>query len=53
MLILCHICLLDVSFLARFLCPEDEVIDEAIPWNWDSLFASVSTELKVGKGQGL
>jgi len=37
---------IDVSFLARFLCPEDEVVDEAIPWNWDSLFASVSTELK-------
>ncbi len=41
-----HSPLADVSYLARFLCPEDEVTDESIPWNWDSLFTSVSTELK-------
>ncbi|KAI1698910.1 intraflagellar transport protein 43 domain-containing protein [Ditylenchus destructor] len=37
---------IDVSFLARFLCPEDEVGDEDIPWNWDYLYASVSSELR-------
>uniref|UniRef100_A0A915DGE7 Uncharacterized protein n=1 Tax=Ditylenchus dipsaci TaxID=166011 RepID=A0A915DGE7_9BILA len=37
---------LDVSFLARFICPEDEVTDETIPWNWDYLYASVSSELR-------
>uniref|UniRef100_A0A183CEY1 Drf_GBD domain-containing protein n=1 Tax=Globodera pallida TaxID=36090 RepID=A0A183CEY1_GLOPA len=37
---------IDVNFLSRFLCPEDETSDERIPWNWDSLFASVSSELR-------
>ncbi|KAL3089570.1 hypothetical protein niasHT_030079 [Heterodera trifolii] len=37
---------IDVNFLSRFLCPEDETTDESIAWNWDSLFASVSSELR-------
>uniref|UniRef100_A0A915LZI8 Uncharacterized protein n=4 Tax=Meloidogyne TaxID=189290 RepID=A0A915LZI8_MELJA len=36
----------DVNFLSRFLCPEDEIQDENIPWTWDSLFASVTSELR-------
>lgn len=37
---------IDVNFLSRFLCPDDEIHDEQVPWSWDSLFASVTSELR-------
>ncbi|CAD5209238.1 unnamed protein product [Bursaphelenchus okinawaensis] len=37
---------IDVSFLARLVCFESDVIDEEEAWTWDSLFAAVSTEIR-------
>uniref|UniRef100_A0A158Q914 Intraflagellar transport protein 43 homolog n=1 Tax=Elaeophora elaphi TaxID=1147741 RepID=A0A158Q914_9BILA len=37
---------IDLSLLLRFLCLEEEVNDEKVPWTWDYLFASVSTEMR-------
>ncbi|KAK6039896.1 hypothetical protein COOONC_22598, partial [Cooperia oncophora] len=37
---------IDISLLSRFLYTEDEVKDEDVPWTWDYIFASVSTELR-------
>ncbi|XGW12344.1 hypothetical protein V3C99_013223 [Haemonchus contortus] len=37
---------LDISLLSRFLYTEEEVRDEEVPWTWDYIFASVSTELR-------
>ncbi|CAD5214437.1 unnamed protein product [Bursaphelenchus xylophilus] len=37
---------IDVSFLARLVCFEVDVTDDEEAWTWDSLFASVSTEIR-------
>ncbi|WKX94658.1 hypothetical protein Q1695_011716 [Nippostrongylus brasiliensis] len=37
---------LDISLLSRFLYTEEEVKDEDVPWTFDYLFASVSSELR-------
>ncbi|PAV83197.1 hypothetical protein WR25_16584 [Diploscapter pachys] len=37
---------IDISQLTRFLYLEDDAKDEDISWNWDYLFASVSTEMR-------
>lgn len=36
----------DISLLSRFLYTEEEVKDEDVPWTWDYIFASVSSELR-------
>ncbi|VDN36619.1 unnamed protein product [Gongylonema pulchrum] len=37
---------IDLSLLSRFLCLEEEVKDEEVPWTWDYVFASVSSEMR-------
>ncbi|KAL6735004.1 hypothetical protein Aduo_005486 [Ancylostoma duodenale] len=37
---------IDISLLSRYLYSEEEVRDEDVPWTWDYLFASVSSELR-------
>ncbi|KAH7724735.1 intraflagellar transport protein 43 [Aphelenchoides avenae] len=37
---------IDISLLARYLCPEEEAQDENVRWTWDYIFASVSSEMR-------
>ncbi|KAI6220011.1 hypothetical protein M3Y99_01629900 [Aphelenchoides fujianensis] len=37
---------IDISCLARLVCVQSEVVDEEEPWSWDSMFASVSSEMR-------
>ncbi|CAJ0585834.1 unnamed protein product, partial [Mesorhabditis spiculigera] len=37
---------IDLTLLLRYTLPEEEVTDEDTPWNWDYLFASITTEIK-------
>lgn len=37
---------LDISYLSSFLCLENEITDEEIPWTWDYLYTSVVDELQ-------
>ncbi|KHJ98794.1 hypothetical protein OESDEN_01223 [Oesophagostomum dentatum] len=37
---------IDISLLTRYLYTEEEIKDEDVPWTWDYLFASVSSELR-------
>ncbi|CAJ0606902.1 unnamed protein product [Cylicocyclus nassatus] len=37
---------IDISLLSRYLYTEEETKDEEVPWTWDYLFASVSSELR-------
>ncbi|KAI6184792.1 Fucosyl transferase [Aphelenchoides bicaudatus] len=42
---------IDVSCLARLICVQDEITDEEEPWTWETLFASVSSEMREAWSQ--
>ncbi|KAI6224188.1 hypothetical protein M3Y95_00856600 [Aphelenchoides besseyi] len=37
---------IDISCLARLICVQSEIMDEEEPWTWDSMFASVTSEMR-------
>ncbi|CAI5442094.1 unnamed protein product [Caenorhabditis angaria] len=37
---------IDISILGRHLLPKEEITEEDVPWTWDHLYASLSTELR-------
>lgn len=43
---------LDISFLARLVCFEEDITDEPEPWTWDAMFASVTSEMREEWAKG-
>ncbi|XP_014852076.1 PREDICTED: intraflagellar transport protein 43 homolog isoform X1 [Poecilia mexicana] len=43
---------IDLKLLSKVLAPEQEFKEEYVIWNWDHLFAEVSSELRMEQDQG-
>lgn len=43
---------IDLKLLSKVLAPEQEFKEEYVIWDWDHLFAEVSSELKMEQDQG-
>uniref|UniRef100_A0A3B5LLS0 Intraflagellar transport 43 n=1 Tax=Xiphophorus couchianus TaxID=32473 RepID=A0A3B5LLS0_9TELE len=43
---------IDLKLLSKVLAPEQEFKEDYVIWNWDHLFAEVSSELRMEQDQG-